>query len=237
VQVSSQIIHADRSSLFVYDERTDELWSMVAEGIESRQIRVPSTSGLAGDSFTRQAPINVADAYTDPRFNQSVDQDTGYHTHGVLTVPVTTRDGRRLGVMQAFNRLDGEPFDETDVARLTAFGAQAAVAIENATLFAEVASERNYNESILRSMSSGGGDAGPRPAARQAERRGLHDPGGRAGSRRGPGHPGEAGGEQPLAGAGNPGGGRERASQEPARTPISRPCAARSFPPTSRSSR
>jgi adenylate cyclase len=155
VQVTSQIIHADRSSLFVYDERTDELWSMVAEGIDSRQIRVPSASGLAGDSFTRQASINVADAYSDPRFNPAVDQDTGYRTHGVLTVPVTTRDGRRLGVMQAFNRLDGEPFTEADVARLTAFGAQSAVAIENATLFAEVATERNYNESILRSMSSG----------------------------------------------------------------------------------
>jgi adenylate cyclase len=155
VQVTSQIIRADRSSLFVYDERTDELWSMVAEGVESRQIRLSSTSGLAGDSFTRQTPINVTDAYHDPRFNPAADQATGYRTRAVLTAPVTTRDGRRLGVMQAFNRLDGEPFSETDVARLTAFGAQAAVAIENATLFAEVATERNYNESILRSMSSG----------------------------------------------------------------------------------
>ena len=155
VQVTSQIIHADRSSLFVYDQRTDELWSMVAEGVESREIRLPSTRGLVGDSFTRQAPINVVDAYADPRFNPQVDLDTGYRTRGVLTAPVTTRDGRRLGVMQAFNRVDGEPFSDTDVARLTAFGAQAAVAIENATLFAEVAAERNYNESILRSMSSG----------------------------------------------------------------------------------
>jgi adenylate cyclase len=39
--------------------------------------------------------------------------------------------------------------------RMSAFAAQAAIAIENATLFAEVAAERNYNESILRSMSSG----------------------------------------------------------------------------------
>ena len=155
VQVTSQIIRADRSSLFLYDERTDELWSMVAEGVESKEIRFPSTAGLAGDSFTRQSPINVTDAYSDTRFNQQVDRDTGYTTRTVLTAPVTTRDGRRLGVMQAFNRLDGEPFSETDVARLTAFGAQAAVAIENATLFAEVATERNYNESILRSMSSG----------------------------------------------------------------------------------
>jgi adenylate cyclase len=155
VQVTSQIIRADRSSLFLYDEKTDELWSMVAEGVESKEIRFPSTAGLAGDSFSRQSPINVTDAYSDTRFNQQVDRDTGYKTRAVLTVPVTTRDGRRLGVMQAFNRLDGAPFSETDVARLTAFGAQAAVAIENATLFAEVATERNYNESILRSMSSG----------------------------------------------------------------------------------
>jgi adenylate cyclase len=155
VQVTSQIIRADRSSLFLYDERTDELWSMVAEGVDSREIRFPSSSGLAGDSFTRQSAINVTDAYGDARFNQEIDRATGYRTRTVLTAPVTTRDGRRLGVMQAFNRLDGEPFTETDVARLTAFGAQAAVAIENATLFAEVATERNYNESILRSMSSG----------------------------------------------------------------------------------
>jgi len=155
VQVTSQIIHADRSSLFLYDDKTDELWSMVAEGVESREIRFASTAGLAGDAFTRQTAINVTDAYADARFNQAIDQATGYRTHAVLTAPVTTRDGRRLGVMQAFNRRDGEPFSETDVARLSAFGAQAAVAIENATLFAEVASERNYNESILRSMSSG----------------------------------------------------------------------------------
>ncbi len=155
VQVTSQIIRADRSSLFLFDEKTDQLWSMVAEGVVNREIRFASTSGLAGDAFTRQVPINVTDAYSDLRFNQAVDRQTGYKTRAVLTVPVTTRDGRRLGVMQAFNRLDGDPFSATDVARLTAFGAQAAVAIENATLFAEVAAERNYNDSILRSMSSG----------------------------------------------------------------------------------
>ncbi len=155
VQVTSQIIHADRSSLFLHDRKTDELWSIVAEGIENREIRFPSTSGLAGDTFTRGVIANVTDVYADPRFNQAVDRSTGYRTRTLLSVPVITRDGRCLGVMQAFNRLDGEVFDDADVARMTAFAAQAAVAIENATLFSEVATERNYNDSILRSMSSG----------------------------------------------------------------------------------
>ena len=155
VTVTSQIIHADRSSLFLHDPRTDELWSIVAEGVENREIRFPSTSGLAGDTFTRAAIVNVTDAYADPRFNQAVDRSTGYRTRTLLSAPVVTRDGRCLGVMQAFNRLDGAVFDDADVARMTALAAQAAVAIENATLFSEVATERNYNDSILRSMSSG----------------------------------------------------------------------------------
>ncbi len=49
----------------------------------------------------------------------------------------------------------GGVFKDSDLARMSAFAAQAAVAIENATLFSEVATERNYNDSILRSMSSG----------------------------------------------------------------------------------
>ena len=155
VTVTSQILRADRSSLFLYDGRSDELWSMVAEGVESREIRFPAAAGLAGDCFTSGMAVNVTDAYADPRFNQAIDQATGYRTRTVLSAPVVTRDGRKLGVMQAFNRLDGEVFDEADVARMMAFAAQAAVAIENATLFAEVAAERNYNDSILRSMSSG----------------------------------------------------------------------------------
>ena len=57
--------------------------------------------------------------------------------------------------MQALNSTDGKPFSDADVGRMTALSAQAAIAIDNANLFAEVASERNYNESILRSMSSG----------------------------------------------------------------------------------
>ena len=155
VKVTTAVIHADRSSLFLHDERTGELASVVAEGVEGTEIRFPSAEGLAGWSFTEGQAVNLPDAYADPRFNRQVDAATGYQTHSVLTVPVTTRDGRRVGVMQALNHQDNSSFGEGEVERMSAFAAQAAIAIENATLFAEVAAERNYNESILRSMSSG----------------------------------------------------------------------------------
>jgi len=155
VQVTSRIIHADRSSLFLHDPRTGELWSLVAEGLETRVIRFPAHLGLAGACFTSGQPMNIRDAYGDPRFHRDVDALTGYRTSSVLTIPVTARDGRRLGVMQALNRQDRPHFGDGDVARMAAFAAQAAIAIDNATLFAEVAAERTYNESILRSMSTG----------------------------------------------------------------------------------
>ncbi|MBW8813561.1 MAG: GAF domain-containing protein [Caulobacterales bacterium] len=154
VRVTSKVIRADRSSLFLHDPATDELWSAVAEG-SARELRFPADRGLAGWSFTHGEPVSLTDAYADPRFNPTVDTETGYRTRSVLTAPVTGHDGRRLGVMQALNRHGSPAFAAGDLERLSAFAAQAAVAIENAVLFSEVAAERNYNESILRSMSAG----------------------------------------------------------------------------------
>ncbi len=155
VEAASRFLQADRGALFLHDPRTDQLWSMVAEGIETREIRLPATSGLAGDSFGSGEASIVNDPYADPRFNRAVDDATGYRTRSILTLPIITRDGRRLGVMQVLNRRDGRPFEPADVTRLRAFAANAAVAIDNAALFSDIVAARNYNDSILASMSGG----------------------------------------------------------------------------------
>ena len=154
VRAASAIVRADRSSLFLHDTGRDELWSVIAEGVEQR-ISFPASEGLAGAVFTSGEPANIANAYDDPRFNASVDRATGYRTQSVLSVPVDARDGRRLGVLQALNPRETVAFDGSDITRLTAFAAQAAIAIDNARLFSEVVTERNYSNSILGSMSSG----------------------------------------------------------------------------------
>ncbi len=155
VELTSHMLGADRGSLLLHDERTGELWSLVAEGLEVQEIRISSDVGLAGHAFTHGEILNVPNAYLDERFNRGVDAQTDYRTMGILSIPVIARDGRRLGVMQALNRRDGRPFNAHDEKRMQAFAAQAAIAIDNAKLFAEVVEQRNYNESILRSMSSG----------------------------------------------------------------------------------
>ena len=157
VAVSGKIIRAERSSLFLKDPASPVLEAQVAQGVEGavEPLRVDSGRGLAGYVYATGETLNIADAYADERFNRSVDEATGYRTQSVLTVPINTRDGRRIGVMQAMNREEGGSFTPEDAARMSAFGAQAAVAIDNARLFAEALSARSFDESILRSMAGG----------------------------------------------------------------------------------
>ncbi|MGE3541527.1 MAG: GAF domain-containing protein [Candidatus Tectimicrobiota bacterium] len=154
MDTTTTILQADRSTLFMYDEKTQELWSRVAQGEESREIRFPCHLGIAGSVFTTGQTINIPEAYADARFNPDVDKRTGYRTHSILCMPVINKEGKTIGVTQVLNRKGG-PFTHLDEKRLKAFSAQASIAIENATLFNDVLNMKNYNESILDSLSNG----------------------------------------------------------------------------------
>ncbi|MEK6637547.1 MAG: adenylate/guanylate cyclase domain-containing protein [Pseudomonadota bacterium] len=155
VGVTTKLLHADRSSLFLYDGKRNELWSVVAEGVNSHQIRFSADQGLAGHALMNGEVINTSDAYDDPRFIHAMDVETGYRSRSVLSMPILARDGRKLGVMQALNRQNATRFSSEDISKMGAFAAQAAIAIDNATLFSQIVESRNYNEGILRSMSAG----------------------------------------------------------------------------------
>ncbi len=147
----TQFLEADRSTLFLHDPLSDELWSQVAQGVA--EIRFPAHLGIAGSVFKSKTTVNIPDAYADDRFNPAFDKKTGYRTRTILCMPVANKAGTAIGVIQVLNK-SGGPFTQRDERRLEAFCAQAAIAIENAQLFEEVVRVKNYNESILRSMSN-----------------------------------------------------------------------------------
>ncbi len=154
METTTEILDADRSTLFLYDEKTNELWSQVGQGLEIKEIRFPSRLGIAGTVFTTGETINIPDAYKDSRFNPEIDKKTGYMTKTILCMPVKNKEGKTIGVTQVLNKKGG-PFGKMDENRLRAFSAQAAIALENAKLFDDVLNMKNYNESILESMSNG----------------------------------------------------------------------------------
>ncbi|MBI5622955.1 MAG: GAF domain-containing protein [Elusimicrobia bacterium] len=151
---ATRMLSAERSTLFLNDEKTGELWSLVGEGIGATQIRFPNHLGIGGAVFTTAKSVNIPHAYADMRFNPSFDKKTGFFTRSILCVPVINKGGKIIGVTQVLNK-HGGPFSGEDESRLRAFTAQIAIALENAKLFADVQNMKNYNESMLQSMSNG----------------------------------------------------------------------------------
>ena len=151
---ATRLLSAERSTLFLNDEKTNQLWSEVGQGLDTMQIRLPNHLGIAGAVFTSGKTINIPYAYADLRFNPAFDKKSGFFTRSILCVPVINKAGKVIGVTQVLNKRGG-PFTYEDEARLRAFTAQVSIALENAKLFADVQNMKNYNEAMLESMSNG----------------------------------------------------------------------------------
>lgn len=151
---ATKILNCERSTLFINDEKTNELFSQVGEGLGATQIRFPNHLGIAGTVFTSGESINIPHAYADLKFNPGFDKKTGFFTRSILCVPVINKDGKTIGVTQALNK-HGGPFLDEDESRLKAFTAQISIALENAKLFDDVQNMKNYSEGMLESMSNG----------------------------------------------------------------------------------
>jgi adenylate cyclase len=149
----TKMLDAERSTLFLNDERRKELYTVVGEGLGTTVIRFPNDRGIAGAVYTTGETINIPYAYADLRFNPSFDKTTGFFTRSILCVPVTNKQGKVIGVTQVLNRRGGA-FSAEDEARLKAFTSQIAIGLENAQLFDDIQNMKNYNVSILESMSN-----------------------------------------------------------------------------------
>src|SRR5438552_2616638 len=138
VQAASRVVEADRCSLFLVDRARNELWSKVAQGVGTREIRFAMGKGIAGTVAQTDRAVNIPDAYADRRFNPDVDKETGYRTRSILCVPMRSLEGEVVGVLQALNKRGDVPFTEEDEELLSALGGQAAAAINNALLHQEI---------------------------------------------------------------------------------------------------
>ncbi len=153
VSEATRMLDCDRTTVFLNDERNAELFSFVGDKLEL-EIRFPNHLGIAGTVFQSGQSIRIPHAYADLRFNPAFDRQSEYFTRSILCVPIFSKAGKSIGVTQSLNKRGG-PFNPQDESRLRAFTAQIASALENAKLFSDVQAMRNYNESMLQSMSNG----------------------------------------------------------------------------------
>lgn len=130
----TELMEADRATLFLLTEDGQSLWSKVSQGGERVEIRLPVGEGIAGWVAQTREIVNIPDAYADQRFYPAVDVKSGYRTRSILSVPMLGALGGMVGVLQVLNKQDG-PFTTSDEELLLALAAQAAIAIENARLY------------------------------------------------------------------------------------------------------
>ncbi len=154
VAETCNMLQSERATIFLHDATTQTLFSRVASGGEIAEIRLPSHVGIAGAVFTSAQSMNIPYAYADLRFNPAFDRQTGFFTRSILCVPIVNKDNRVIGVTQVLNKKGGV-FSDEDEQRLKAFTAQVSIALENSKLFDDVRRVKNYNDSMLASMSNG----------------------------------------------------------------------------------
>jgi len=146
MEVVTETLDADRSSLFLHDAETGELFSRVMQGSVMGEVRFPATLGIAGSVFASGSGEIIADAYADPRFNREVDEKTGYKTKNLLAAPLGTKEGKVLGSFQVINKRAGA-FTGEDEELLQFLASQAASAIENVQYFDDL---RRAQDSLAR---------------------------------------------------------------------------------------
>lgn len=167
LQHGRSIARADAGSIFVVEEDGTRLRFSAAHNdsveIDFSTFTMPvSETSIVGTAVRSGRTVRVADLYADGsaethdrRFNhdRTLDRSLGYQTRSMLTTPVITAEGRVLAVMQLINaREDGagplrtdedfdsrvRPFTPEDERLCSALASQAAVALENAQLIADI---------------------------------------------------------------------------------------------------
>jgi len=133
LKIARTEVTADRGTVFLVDSKNKQVWSIVAQGLDRQEIRMPFGQGVAGRVALTGDIVNVEDAYTLEYFERSFDQKTGYHTKSLLCVPIRHSSGYIVGVIQLLNKVEGR-FTVEDEDFLLKLSGHMAMALENARL-------------------------------------------------------------------------------------------------------
>ena len=133
VSVALDLTNAERGTLYLADDKRDEIWSIIATGSESMEIRLKMGEGLAGYAAKQGEIINIKDVKKDSRFNSAFDSQSGYHTVNMICFPIKNIEQKVVGVLQLLNNREGE-FTERDEKFLAALSIHSAIAINNALM-------------------------------------------------------------------------------------------------------
>jgi len=146
---------AAKCSLMLLNDRR-ELSIVASRGIDleiSREYRSRIGQGIAGMVVRNTEPVLVDDITTDTRF-RGMGRGNGYRTPSFISCPIRGRK-RMIGLLNASDRKDLLPFTEQGFELLQLISHQAAVALENAFLMAQLREKAAELEEMNRKLMEG----------------------------------------------------------------------------------
>lgn len=125
ITLITEVTDAERGTLFLNDPETQELYSRQTVGGLNREIRLLNNRGVAGHVLQSGEGLLVADAYADPHFDRSIDEQTGYRTRTIACAPLRTIQNEVIGVVQVLNHKGKNGFSPEHLIRMEAMAQQA----------------------------------------------------------------------------------------------------------------
>jgi GAF domain-containing protein len=133
VEVARAIFYAKASSVFLYDETTDELVFEAVAGEGSELLlgeRIPSSTGIAGWVLVTRQPLVLEDVTQDPRWGgREIAEKTGYVPKGLMAVPLLHEEDA-VGVLNVLDRPQQTRFSLEEMELLGLFANQAAISLD-----------------------------------------------------------------------------------------------------------
>ncbi|MCP4578680.1 MAG: GAF domain-containing protein [Deltaproteobacteria bacterium] len=147
-----RFMDTEKCSVFIFDEKKNELWSRVSTDLEANEIRFSAHTGIAGWVFQNRQPLIINDAYSDPRFYPGVDRKTHFKTRNILCLPLINRKGTCIGTLQVINKTSGD-FTSDDEELLLSVSHYITIALENARLYDDLKVLDKAKERVINHLS------------------------------------------------------------------------------------
>ncbi|XP_033743136.1 cGMP-dependent 3',5'-cyclic phosphodiesterase-like isoform X2 [Pecten maximus] len=151
MQEARNLTQAERCSVFLIDEETEELVAKVFDGITTNdkevqsEIRMPIIQGIAGHVATTGKLLNIKDAYSHPMFYRGIDDSTGFRTRNILCFPIKNEAGNVLGVAQLCNKKTGPFFTVFDEDVASAFAVYCCISISHCLMYKKLQDSQHRN--------------------------------------------------------------------------------------------
>jgi diguanylate cyclase (GGDEF)-like protein len=132
LQHSAELLRAERSSLLVYYEASNEMEVKASIGLRpsvTSTVRIRLGDGVAGDVLQQGRPLVVNDLRTSGR--APAPSERRYKTHSFISYPISI-GGRKMGVLNMTDKAGGGAYDQADLGVLETIAPQLALALDRA---------------------------------------------------------------------------------------------------------